>query len=201
MRPATTVWFGRRPLHKIEVVPCGPLAKRFKPVTICASSAAEAIEGWSYQSGMSDVPMYLRPLIQAEGFPTETELRADTDVTRIELYPAMIGGSAIGKIILGAVLIAAAIFIPGLGQALAIGLLSAGASMMLGGIMQLFMKAPSVSKSEDPEASKYINGAGNTVKIGTLIGIGGGRMMVGGQILSVQVNSNELVYGKFPATP
>lgn len=186
-------------MHKIEVVPCGPLAKRFQPITIAAKTVAEALEGWSLQCGMKDIPQFKRPLVQVEGFETEQKLYADTEVTRVELYPAMVGGSALGKIIIGAVLIGLS-FIPGIGQAIQVALLSTGIGMVVGGVMQLFMKAPSVSKSQDPEASKYIGGGVNTTKIGTLIGIGGGRMMVGGQILSVQVNSNDLVYGKFPTT-
>jgi len=187
-------------LHLIEVIPCGPLARRFKPIKIMASTAGEAITGWSKQCGMADIPLNQRPVLEVDRFPDAESLNRPTNVRKIRLYPKLVGGGAVGKIILGAALIAVAIWNPGLGATLAGSLGGAGVGMVLGGVMQLFMKAPSADKSEDPDPSKYIGGGANTVKVGTPIGMGGGRIMVGGQIMSVQVNSSELVYGAFPNT-
>ena len=86
-------------------------------------------------------------------------------------------------------------------QALGIGMISAGVGMVLGGVMQLFMKSPTSSKEDDPEASKYIGAGNNTTAIGTPMPIGGGRMLIGGHYLSLQVNSSELAMGSFPEQP
>ena len=59
----------------------------------------------------------------------------------------------------------------------------------------------SISKTKDPDPSKYIGTGKNTTAIGTPIGFGGGRMRIGGQFLSVQVNAVDIVYGTFPVTP
>jgi predicted phage tail protein len=183
-------------LQLIKLIPHGILKDRHESFAVAASTAAEAIEGWSRQVGC-DKTM----LLQAVGFDTEEKLKAKTDVTEIHIMPAMFGGGgAFGKILIGAALIALS-FIPGIGQAVQIALLSAGIGMALGGVMQLFMKQPTVSKSSDPPASKYLGSGKNSTAIGTPIGFGGGRMMVGGQFLSLQVNSSDMVYGEFPATP
>jgi predicted phage tail protein len=113
------------------------------------------------------------------------------------------GGGKFGQIILGAALIGAA-FIPGLGQIAGVAvssiLFSAGASMALTGISQLFMKAPTVDKSSDPPASKYLGNNKNTTVIGTLITMAWGRIKLTGHWLSVQVDSNDLVTTSFPVT-
>jgi predicted phage tail protein len=191
-------------LQLIKVIPHGYLAKLYEPVAIAATTAAEAIEGWGRQFGQGSVPVMQKHVVEVIDFDTDEKLAAKTDVTEIHLVPAMLGGGGgIGKIIIGGVLIVAGVLvsaIPGM-QVLGTALISAGIGMVIGGVMQLFMKSPSVSKEDDPEASKYIGTGKNTTAIGTLIGIGGGRMLIGGQFLSLQVNSSELVHGSFPATP
>jgi predicted phage tail protein len=183
-------------LQLIKLVLHGVLKDRYQSFAVAASTPAEALEGWSRQVGMD--PTFL---VQVVGHDTEESLKAKTELTELHLIPAMFGGgSAFGKILIGAALIALS-FIPGIGQAVQIALLSAGIGMALGGVMQLFMKQPTVSKSSDPPASKYLGSGKNSTAIGTPIGFGGGRMMVGGQFLSLQVNSSDMVYGEFPATP
>lgn len=182
-------------MHLIEVIPSGPLASRFPKMKIAADTAAEAIEGWSRQASSSRIDT----IMEAVGFETEDKLRAPTEVRKIYLYPAMFGGGGkFGQILLGAVLVVAGVVIGGpVGTALIV----SGITTAVMGVFSLFMKAPSLSKEEDPEASKYIGTGRNTTAIGTIIGMGGGRMLAGGQFLSLQVNSSDLVYGSFPATP
>lgn len=187
-------------MHLIEVVPLGPLAGRYPAITIAAGNVADAIEGWSRQANLVG-----KPLLSAVGFDTEDALRADTDVERVELLPTMFGGGSFGKILLGAALIAIAVWNPGIGgmilsQAGVGAVAGAGIGLMLGGVMSIFMKTPTVSKEQDPDPSHYLGSGRNTTTIGTLMGIGGGRMLVGGQILTLQVNSTDLLYGSFPNT-
>lgn len=190
-------------MHLIEVVPIGPLAK-YPKLKIMASSAAEAIEGWSRQAILDSS----RPTLNVVGFDTEEQLRAPTELKRVEVMPAMFGGGNVGKILLGAALIAVAVFAPHIviaGMTLSPAGITAvaamGLSLVVGGVMGLFMPTPSISKEEDPEASKYIGAGRMSTAIGTLMGYGGGRMLIGGQLMSLQVNSSDLVYGSFPTTP
>mgnify|MGYP001078004198 CR=1 FL=1 len=185
-------------MQPIKVVPHGSAGQ---PAVIMASTVAEAIEGWSRQQDFAAFPLNERPLLEVVGFETEEQMRAPTDVTEIHVAPAMFGGGGFGRILLGAALIVAAVAIPGVSAALAGALIGSGVGMILGGIVQLFLKAPSLGKDNDPEPSKYLGMGGNTTDIGTIIGFGGGRMMVGGQLLSLQVNSSDLAVGTYPETP
>lgn len=185
----------------IEIIPCGPLAKKYPSIKIAAHSAADAIEGWSQQVSGGH---RMKDIVEAVDFDTEEKLRAPTEVSQVKLYPTMFGGG--GKflgIIIGAVQVVAGIILlanPATAM-LGMALIVSGATMMAMGVINLFMPSPSISKEEDPEASKYIGNGRNTTAIGTVIGIGAGRMLIGGQFMSVQVNSLDMVYGSFPATP
>jgi len=166
---------------------------------------ADALEGFSRQ--YENFPRHM--LIEAVGFETEEKLFAPTDAQEVHLIPAMHGGGAVGKILLGAALIAAVVFMPA--SAFAIGnlagttvagaVLGMGIGLVLGGVMQLFMKAPTISKSEDPAASKYLSSGKNTTAFGTPIIMAWGRVKLFPHWLSIQVNSNNMVYGTFPASP
>lgn len=197
-------------MQLIKVIPCGSLADKYPAMEIGATSAFEAIEGWSRQV----CPVGRMPeLMEALGFETEALLRGPTDKTEIHIYPAMYGGGGamkfIGIIIGAAMMVGAVVFTAGGAAAILAGtanmfatsIFIGGAMMMVMGVINLFMPQPSLSKEADPEASKYIGSGQNTTKIGTHIPMGGGRMLVGGHYLSVQVNAQELVYGKFPDTP
>lgn len=186
-------------MHLIKVIPHGAYAKLFPAISIGATTAAEAIEGWSRQVGMK---LADNRVMEAVGFDTVQSLYSPTTVTELHLLPAMSGGGGFFKIVIGAALIVGGIFvsaIPGL-QALGIGMISAGIGLVIGGIMQLFMKSPKAD-DDGPEASKYIGAGQNTTAIGTPIPFGGGRMLIGGHYLSLQVNSSELVMGSFPEQP
>lgn len=184
----------------MKIILHGNLKGRFTEFDVEANTVAEALEGWSRQSGMQHIPEFDKPLIEVVNYDTEEKLHTPTTDKVIHLFPMMFGGGgAFKQILIGAVLIGLSL-IPGLGQAAQIALLSAGIGMAVGGVMQMFMKAPSVSKSQDPDPSKYLGAGGNSTKIGTLIPKGYGRFLLGGHYLSVQVNANDMVYGTFPTT-
>lgn len=183
-------------MHLIKIVPHGILADRYPSFEVGASSAADALEGWSRQVG-ADRSM----TVQVLDFDTEEKLRADTDVTELHVVPAMHGGGGVARIAIGALMIVGGILLIPVNPVIASAVIGAGIGMVLGGVMSLFMKSPSVSKEKDPEASKYLGSGKNTAGIGTIIGRGGGRMLIGGHYLSIQVNSNDMVYGSFPVTP
>lgn len=188
----------------IKIIPHGPL-RAYPSFEVDADSAAEAIEAWSNQTELKLVPMHEKPVIEVIGFETIEKLEQPTKVKELHLIPRMAGGNGtFGKILLGAAFIGLS-FIPGLGQigqlAISSALFMTGVGLMIGGIMQIFMKTPKVQNSDDPEASRYLGSSVNTTAIGTPIPRGYGRLKIGGQFLSVQVNAQDMVYGQFPETP
>jgi predicted phage tail protein len=185
----------------MKVILHGELRKRYgDQFEIEARSAAEAIEGLSRQ--LHDWPSEM--CLDVPGFHSEDRLHAETDVKEIHLVPAMFGGGAVGRILVGIALIAVSL-IPGvgtfLGATLTTALVSAGIGMALGGVMALFMKAPTISKSEDPPSSKYFGVNENTAASGTPITLAYGRINLFGHWLSLQSDADKIVVGTFPASP
>lgn len=176
----------------------GQLADQFgAEFSFTTETVADAIEGLSRQ--LPDWPREL--VIEAVGFATEEALRAPTEANEVHLIPAMYGGGGkFGAIVLGAAMIASAFIFP-MSAALHAALIVSGATMAVTGVINLFMKAPSLSKSSDPDPSKYLSVNKNTTEIGTLIPNAWGRVQLGGQWLSVQSDSDNLVYGVFPGSP
>lgn len=174
----------------------GALRKKYGDSFVMQSnSAADAIEGLSRQ--LPDWPKDLH--LDVPGFETEELLRGETDVKEIHLVPTMFGGGGkFTSIILGAALVVAGILaLPG---PWGIPLIIAGGTMMATGVIQLFMKAPSVSKSNDPAASKYLGLNKNTADIGTYIPLAYGRIKLYGHWVSLQSDADKLVHGIFPTT-
>lgn len=189
-------------MQLVKVILHGILKDRFESFEVAGTTPAEVIEGWSRQTGMDKIPLDERPILTVASHDTYEKLMAPLrkKVTELHIFPAMFGGGGVGKILLGVAMVAVS-FIPGIGQAIAAALLISGVTTALMGVVEMFMGAPSLSKEEDPEASKYIGTGRNTTAIGTPIGIGGGRMKIGGHFLSLQVNSSDMVQGMFPSLP
>jgi predicted phage tail protein len=169
-----------------------------------AENVAEAIDGWSRQVGFYDhLLVQERPVARIVDFDTPKALLEATEQKVIHLVPAMMGGGGnFGKILIGAALIAVALTNPfSAGVLVTSALLSAGIGMTLGGVMGLFMKAPSISKSNDPDASKYLGLSNNTTEIGTPIAFRIGRVPVSGHVLALNVDSSDMVSGTFPTSP
>lgn len=150
-----------------------------------------------------------RPLVQICGFESRQSLTAVTEEPEFHIVPAMIGaggnGGGFAKIVIGAVIIAAAVLSFGTGATLAamwssaqatIGgslLISLGASLVFGGLLSFLSPAPprdtGQSAAADPEASKYLGIGQNTTRIGTRIAIGYGRDRVYGHFLSFDIQA------------
>lgn len=160
------------------------------PIEVVADTVAEVIKAISLQVPAfqpNAIEGYRR--IKVVGFDTLESLFVDTDVEEIHIVPQLCGGKQGGffQILIGAALIAAS-FIPGL-NAFAPMLLSAGISMMLGGILQL-MSAPKRDKKDGVQNKTFYLGAPkNTVEIGTRIPILYGRRRIGGHYLSFNISS------------
>jgi len=187
----------------------GIFKERYGPeVRIEADTVVEAIEGFSRQVDFyGEKQLFERPLVRVVEVNSLSDLLEPTEHNEIHLVPAMVGGGGVGKIIIGAAIIATAFLLPAVGVPLAAwvttGLVTIGATLVMQGAMQLFMKAPTISVkgSQDPEASKYFGLSDNTVAIGTPIPIQYGRGPATGHLLAINIDAKDIVYGQFPTTP
>lgn len=169
-------------------------------IEVYADSPAEAIHGMCHQlPELSHLKIEERPVIQIVGFNTRQSIYEKTDVEELHLVPAFIGakGGGLFKIVLGAVLIAAAFALGGpAAGTLATTLFSMGTSMILGGLLELLTPAPKrdsgTEGATDPDASKYLGAPGNTVKAGTRIPLIYGEFRVYGHYMSFNIDATEV---------
>ena len=178
---------------------------------IDAESPAEAINGFCKQTKAFDVPLNEeKHQIRVHNFDTEDMLYAPFPINTSELHlvPDVRGGKGGGffKVVLGAVLIAAAVITGGtsLAALTAVGTLSGtlfslGVSLVLGGLLELISPAPEmdtgafgIDSQADPESSKYLGASQNTVKIGTRIPLLYGRHEAFGHYLSFNVDAKDV---------
>lgn len=187
----------------MRIIFYGALRERYGlSFEMASETVADAMDGLSRQ--LPDWPRTMR--ISAVGFDDHEKLTQPTDAAEVHVMPAMAGGGGkFGSIILGAVVFAigAAITFGSLGIAAPIGvsLMISGGLMIIQGVIQLFMKAPSLGKNNDPAASKYLAVNRNTTAVGTLITMAWGTIDLAGHWLSLQSDSNNLAFGSFPASP
>ena len=122
---------------------------------------------------------------------SEQELHYTVGETEvISITPVIAGAGAVGRIIVGVLLIAASFFIPGValfGVALAPIVIGIGVSLVLGGVAQLLSPVPSTQLGEkDPKAidSYSFSGIQNTSRSGLPIPIIYGQVVVGSITIS-----------------
>lgn len=167
---------------------------------MASNTVADALEGLATQ--LSGWDRHMR--VSAVGFDSHDLLTQPTDAKEVHVMPSMAGsGGKFGSIILGAVTFAVgAVLTFGFGMgSIGIPLMISGGLMMVQGVVQLFMKSPSMKGNTDPEGSKYLSVNRNTTAVGTPITMAWGRIDLAGHWLSLQSDSNNLAFGSFPAEP
>lgn len=174
----------------------GQLRDKFGPECFMeANSVADALEGFSRQV---DWPKDM--LVEVVGHDTDEKLREKPD--EVHIMPSLYGGGGkFGSIILGAVMVVAGVILLPTNPALGTSLLVSGGLMIAQGVFSLFLKTPKLSKNNDPDGSKYLGVNKNTTDIGTPIVLAWGTIDLSGHWLSLQSDSNNLVYGIFPTNP
>lgn len=119
----------------------------------------------------------------------------------IRIVPILSGAGAVGRIIAGVALVAAALLIPGLGIGLAgatvtqIGIL--GGALILGGVAQLLTPTPTQQafgsdSINDPRKSYSFSGIQNVSRQGVPVPIVYGETIVGSVVLSAGINTEEV---------
>lgn len=115
-----------------------------------------------------------------------------SDKEIIRIAPTVQGAGAAARIVLGIVLIIASFFVPGstpYAAQISAGLFSIGASMTLGGVIQLLTPTPEMSSgsgAEDANNAPSFNfdGPVNTQAQGHPVSLCYGRMIVGSAVIS-----------------
>jgi len=115
----------------------------------------------------------------------------------IKIVPVVAGAGAVGRIIIGALLVVAAIAIPGLGLGLAGSVVTAvglfGGSLILGGVAQLLSPVPKLptglDSDQDPRKSYSFSGIQNTSRQGTPCPIVYGETLVGSVVVSAGIDT------------
>lgn len=113
----------------------------------------------------------------------------------IRIVPLVIGSKQSGlfQTVLGAALIAVGVFATSLTLGTSTFLISAGASMMLGGVMQMLSPQPKGLKGRGPEnAPSYaFGGPVNTIAQGHPVGVLYGKRRIGGAVISAGIYAED----------
>lgn len=186
----------------VEVVFHGYLKNVCPPgIRMDAGSVAELFRGLSYQiPGLKPTPDRGRHCVRVLGYDTVDDLYRPIRDDVIHVFPALYGGKGFFRILIGAIIIAAAIHFSGGTLALAMAstwgsiAISLGVSLVLGGLLELLSPAPKVDldTSGVDERSKYLGGSQNTVRIGTRIPLLYGERRVHGHYISFNVDAVDL---------
>ncbi|MEI6358784.1 MAG: hypothetical protein WCO50_00475 [Synechococcus sp. ELA619] len=121
----------------------------------------------------------------------------------IHIIPVIAGSGVVGRIIVGAVLVAASFFIPGValfGIALGPVLFGIGTSLILGGVSQLLTpQTPTQRQEKDPQRvnSYSISGVQNTSRQGIPVNLVYGEIVIGAIIISAGISTVD-VPGSIP---
>lgn len=158
-------------------------------------------------------------LIQADADLDYDDLSLPIGSNDLMLVPVVAGsGGGVGKILVGVLLVAASIFIPGAAAigfgltfgAISLGVGAIGASLILGGVAQLLSPQPQLSplggnrfesaeatstdgpqsivRGSDGRQSYAYTGAANTVGVGATIPVAYGEVLIGSNLLSATVD-------------
>lgn len=162
------------------------------PIQVSAGNALEAIRAVTSQiPGFKPDARLGMKQVQVAGLETmEQYLEPLESGSTIDLIPNLfLSGGPRTQIIVGTVLIVTALLMGGVFWPAIIG--SMGASLVLGGVMQLIAPQQKLSANEE-ERSRYLGSPPNTVAIGTPIPILLGEDLVQGHILSSDVDAAEV---------
>lgn len=127
----------------------------------------------------------------------EDELVHPTGRQEIKIVPVVVGAGALGRIIAGAALIIASIFIPGtaliFGTAVKGLVFGIGASLALGGVAQLLTPVPRLptgtDSQQDPRKTYSFSGIQNTSRQGTAVPVIYGETLVGSVVISAGIDT------------
>lgn len=115
----------------------------------------------------------------------------------IRMVPVIVGSGGWVRVLIGVVLVAAAVTIGVLSAggfgSVSISLGTAGLGLIIGGAMQLLTTPPKDPTRDDPDkkTSYIFNGPANTSAQGRAVPVGYGRMIVGSAVISAGIETHE----------
>jgi predicted phage tail protein len=125
------------------------------------------------------------------------ELHDPAGQQQIKIVPVLAGAGAVGRILAGVAILAAAIFIPGFAAwagPTAYGLIiGVGSSLLLGGVAQLLTPVPQMptgaNTDQDPRKSYSFSGIQQTSRQGVPVPIVYGETLVGSVVISAGIDT------------
>lgn len=194
---------GRGPMKTIRLF--GELAKRFGSThEFDVKTPAEAVRALcvnfaGFEKTLSADGAVYRVLVdKAEISEAELGYPLSRDIQIIPVIHGA-GGSPAGKIIIGATLIVASVFVAGATFGGAAGLstfmMSVGISLTMSGVGQMLTpvpKAPEPNERPENKPSYYFNGPVNSTMQGHPVPVGYGRLIVGGSVISAGIAAEEI---------
>ena len=160
------------------------------PIEIDSETVWDAVEAVTTQvKGFQPTLADGRKVIQVAGYDTIEKMRSPSSDEDIHVFPSMVFSKNGGVVqtIIGVAFLVVGFFL--LATPWGIPLMISGAAMIIGGVVQMLSPQPQMAGNEQEARSKYLGPAQNTVQIGTPIPILYGRRLVGGHILSMNIDS------------
>lgn len=187
--------------HELKIIKLyGALGERFGRVHLLAvSNAAEAIRALvsqipGFRDAMEEPGSKYHVRLSGNTVEAEKELHRNTGGT-ISLVPEISGAKRGGlfQAILGVVLIAVAWWNPlGWTAVTAQSVTMMGASMVLGGVVQMLSPVPKLHDSDESKHSYAFGGVTNSTQQGAAIPVVYGEMLVGSRIITMGSWAEEL---------
>lgn len=126
------------------------------------------------------------------------EFLRDPAAGEIKIIPTIAGASAAARIIVGSVLIVAGFLLAPYSAGTSTFLITAGSSLVLGGVVELLSPTPKLGQPPegvDSKPSYFFNGPVNTTAQGQPVSVGYGRLIVGGAIISAGIVVEQILSG------
>lgn len=167
------------------------------------SSAAEAVRMLIVNFPGLDGHMADRhyKVLVGDGALTLDDLHNPVGQEEIKIVPVIVGaGGATTQILAGLAIVAAAVFIPGLGLGLGGALVTkvglVGGALVLGGVAQLISPTPEIPQgpdtNQDPRKSFSFSGIQNTSRGGTPVPIVYGKTLTGSVVISAGIDTEQV---------
>lgn len=172
-------------------------------IEVAANTAAEAISFLKQLDPFNPNKVRKHYQVSLPDFQSRDSIYSQTDKEELHIHPVIAGagggGNGLLQIVIGIVMIVAAVWTAGTsltwsnlmlgGMVQAGNIALMGAMMVLGGILQMLMPTPEV---QSDKKSDYLGSPENTAKIGTPISMLFGRRKAGGQYLSYDIDAADM---------
>lgn len=182
----------------VKIIPHGALRATWPTdFEVEASTPYEAMNALCSQFQLGAPAPGKRWVVSLVGYSTDVSLRCPLSSPELHVVPSLLGGGGGGgffKILIGAVLVAASFLLPGsqgFMATLASGMFSMGASLVLGGILELLTPAPKKdTPTQSEDKTQYLGAPRNTTSSDTPIPIAYGRFALYGHYLSFNIEAD-----------